>query len=369
MNKKLHIICFDVPFPATYGGVIDVFFKIQSLYKSGAKIYLHAFEYGRKEQAILKEYCAEVHYYQRKTSLVKALGPLPYIVCSRSDEQLIKNLRRIDAPILFEGLHSTLVLHKKKFTDRKLLVRTHNIEHQYYKQLAVSETNLFKKFYYSIASIKLKKYENVLKHSDQILSISKEDAKHFRTKYGEKITFLPAFQPYQKLHQLSKKGYFAMYHGNLNITDNIKVALFLIDVFKIINYPLVIAGQTKDKKLLSKIDQAKNISFISITDEDQLLELFHRAHINVLYSFNNSGVKLKLINSLFQSRFVIANSKITAGSGLESLCVIAENKTEIIQQVLKLIDTDFSKEDIEHRKELLDLYNNSKNSQILLDLL
>ena len=369
MNKKIHVICFDVPFPATYGGVMDIFCKIQALSRKGAKIYLHVFQYGRSEQAVLKEYCTEVHYYKRKTSFFHALGPLPYVVSSRRDGQLVVNLKRIDAPILIEGLHSTLVLRKKLFNDRKILVRTHNIEHQYYKQLASNETNLFKKIYYRTASVKLKYYERVLKHCDQILPISKDEAIDFKKKYGEKVTFLPAFHPNSKLHELSKKGYFALYHANLNVSDNMKAALFLIDCFKTMPYPLVIAGQSDDKNLLSKIDQYKNISFISILDDDQLLELFHRAHVNVLYAFNNSGVKLKLINSLFQSRYVIANNNIIQGSGLDSLCIIANDKKEIMHQVLKTMDKDFSKEEISRRKKMLSDYSNENNAEILLKLL
>jgi len=369
LTKKIHIICFDVPFPADYGGVIDVYYKIQSLHKKELEIYLHVFEYGRPQQDILKKYCKEVHYYKRKTSILKALGTLPYVVSSRSDHQLIDNLKRIDAPILFEGLHTTLLLGKTLFKDRKLLVRTHNIEHQYYKQLAANEKNLLKKLYYRLAAVKLKRYEKVLGHCDQILAISQNEAAYFKERFGEKVTFLPAFHPDQKLHELSKKGYFALYHGNLNINENMKAALYLIDVFKSIPYPLAIAGQTDDKKLLEKVDQHKNISFISIENEHQLRELFHRAHINVLYSFNNSGVKLKLINALLQSRFVIANQQVIKGAGLDSLCIVANDKKEIISQVLKTIEKDFSKEDLALRKEKLSLYSNQKNAKILIDLL
>lgn len=347
---------------------MDVFCKIKSLSKKGTEIYLHVFQYGRPAQTKLNEYCTEVHYYKRKTSLLKALGTLPYVVSSRNDDQLIKNLKRINAPILIEGLHSTLILRKKLFKDRKILVRTHNIEHQYYKQLSIHETNVFKKLYYLIASVKLKYYENVLRHCDQILAVSQEEASYFRKKYGDKVSFLPAFHPNNKLNELSKKGYFALYHGNLNVSDNMKAALFLVDVFKSMPYPLVIAGQSKDKKLLSKIDQYKNISFMPIEDNHQLLELFHRAHVNVLYSFNNSGVKLKLINSLFQSRYVIANNNIIQGSGLDSICIIANDKKEIMHQLLKTMDKDFTKEEIIRRKHALLGYCNENNAEILLNL-
>ena len=55
-SKQLHIISFDVPFPADYGGVIDVFFKIKALHKADVKIILHCFEYGRLPQVELRKF-------------------------------------------------------------------------------------------------------------------------------------------------------------------------------------------------------------------------------------------------------------------------------------------------------------------------
>jgi hypothetical protein len=54
LEKHLHIISFDVPYPANYGGVIDVFYKLKNLHKAGVKIILHCFEYGRGEQKELR---------------------------------------------------------------------------------------------------------------------------------------------------------------------------------------------------------------------------------------------------------------------------------------------------------------------------
>ena len=113
---------------------MDVFYKIKNLEKNGAEIYLHVFKYGRKEQAALKDYCKEVHYYKRNTSFLYGLTHIPYIVRSRNNALLIKNLERINAPILFEGLHTTSVIRKGLSKDRNLLVRTHNVEHQYYNE-------------------------------------------------------------------------------------------------------------------------------------------------------------------------------------------------------------------------------------------
>ncbi|HXB41966.1 MAG TPA: glycosyltransferase family 1 protein, partial [Bacteroidia bacterium] len=86
MENSLHIVSFDVPFPANYGGVIDVFYKLVNLYKAGIKITLHCYEYGRGEQKELEKYCQKVYYYKRKTSFLKQLSPVPYIIKSRTSE-------------------------------------------------------------------------------------------------------------------------------------------------------------------------------------------------------------------------------------------------------------------------------------------
>ena len=369
LTSKLHIVCFDVPFPPNYGGVMDVFYKIRSLSESGIQIYLHVFQYGRQEQIELTKYCVKVNYYPRKTTFVNNAGFLPYIVKSRSNKDLIRNLKAVEAPILFEGLHSTLALKENVFEGRKTFVRTHNIEHLYYNHLAKTESNILKKLFFKMEAGKLKYYERILKRCDHILSISRNEMNYFKLKYGSGTEYLPAFHPNESIYPLTKKGYFALYHGNLAIDDNLNAALYLIDCFKTLDYPLVIAGQCENKKFHAQIDAFKNINFIQLKDEQHLLELFHRAHINVLFSFQQSGIKLKLINALFQGRYTIANSNITKGTGLDELCHIANDKNEIRSTILKLIDLDFSDEEIVKRKQILVDFSNKKNAQKIIELL
>ena len=69
-EKHLHVVSFDVPFPANYGGIIDVFYRIKTLSESGVKIHLHCFEYSRNRirPKELEDICFSVDYYQRKES-------------------------------------------------------------------------------------------------------------------------------------------------------------------------------------------------------------------------------------------------------------------------------------------------------------
>lgn len=41
LDKHLNIVAFDNPYPPTYGGVIDVYYKLKSLAETGLKIHLH----------------------------------------------------------------------------------------------------------------------------------------------------------------------------------------------------------------------------------------------------------------------------------------------------------------------------------------
>lgn len=369
LKKTLHIISFDIPYPPTYGGIIDVFYKIQSLYELGFEIHLHLFQYGRSKNDELNKYCKKVYYYKRNTSAIKVLGPLPYIVSSRANQNLIKNLVEIDAPILFEGLHCTFPLKRKELSSRLTLVRTHNIEHHYYSNLARTEPNWFKKAHFYAEALKLKWYERVLEKCDYILPISIEEGNYFEQKYKTPVRLLPAFHPNKKVAELSKKGYFALFHGNLKISDNRKAAKFLIEIFKNFDYPLVIAGQTEDKNLIALIDKFKNINFIDIKKFDDLKELFQRAHVNILYSSHSTGVKIKLINSLFNSRYIISNNQALKGSGLESLCQTANSKKEIQQALGQIILMDYSKEEIVKREKVLADYNCLKNARKIADLL
>ena len=130
-EKHLHIVCLDVPYPVDYGGVFDLFFKIKYLHAEGVKIHLHCFDYGRGRQPELDKYCEEVNYYCRIGGHKSFSNSLPYIVASRANPQLLKNLKKDDYPVLMEGMHCTYFLQNGSLQNRKTFVRLHNVEYQY----------------------------------------------------------------------------------------------------------------------------------------------------------------------------------------------------------------------------------------------
>ena len=84
-------------------------------------------------------------------------------------------------------------------------------------------------------------------------------------------------------------------------------------------------------------------------------------------SFSYSGIKLKLLNALYNGRFCIANNDTISGSGLNELCTIANTPSEFINSIETLMDKDFLQEEIEYRKHVLTKkFNNQENAELLI---
>lgn len=364
-EQQLHIISFDVPYPANYGGVIDVFHKLKALSESGIKIHLHCFEYGRGEAKELEQYCETVHYYKRKMSKHQLLSSKPFIVISRNSNELLENLLKDDYPIVFEGLHTCAILDDERIKDRYKIVRTHNVEHDYYRGLAASETNLFRKNYFKLEAGKLKEFESVLAHANAIAAISDKDYKYYAKQF-DNVKLVSAFHPYTIAENDARVGDYALYHGNLDVEENNRAALFLIDVFKQLDRKLVIAGNNPRKELVQAVDEHLNVQLRINPTEKEMDTLVSEANINVLPTFQATGIKLKLLAALYTGKHCLVTPKMVEGTGLGRLCHIAKTASDFKIEIEKLFDTPFAQEEIDKRNKLLSKKFSTQHSLVQL---
>ena len=370
MSKHLHIISFDVPYPPDYGGAIDVFYKLKALHAEGVKITLHCFEYGRGEQKELNKYCEKVIYYKRNTSKRLLLGSLPYIVASRSSEELVKNLLADTAPILFEGLHCCFHLDDERLKNHRKIVRMHNIEHNYYASLGLVEKSFFRKKYFEGEAKKLEKFESILQHADVIAAISPADTKYLAGKY-KNVSNIMAFHPHETPEIKEGKGDFALYHGSLAVGENNKAAIYLAnEVFNDINTKLVIAGNGASPELKEAIANKKNIELKESVSVEGIYSLIQNAQINILPTFQATGIKLKLLSALYIGRHCVVNSPMVTQTGLELLCHIADSSTEMKKKVTELMPAPFTLEDKRKRVLILEeKFSNEANVRKLMGLI
>jgi len=355
-ENHLHIVSFSIPFPANYGGVIDVFYKLKALHKAGIKIHLHCYQYDRREAVELNLYCESINYYPRKTGIASQFSMKPYIVESRQSDDLLKNLVSDKHPILFEGLHSCYYLNHKALQCRTLIYRESNIEHDYYFNLFKSEKNPGRKAFFLLESMKLKQYQNQLKFATKMLVVSQTDREYLAKQFPQKeVVYLPSFHGNSEVKSQPGNGDYVLYHGNLSVGENALAAEYLVkEVFNDIQVPLKIAGLNPSESLKKLVAGFKNIELIPNPPQAEMEALIKNAQINILVTFQATGLKLKLLNTLYNGRWMLVNREMLAGTGLESLCEIAADTAEMKKKVIELFNTVFDHSQLLARSELLE---------------
>jgi len=367
----IHLVSFDIPYPPDYGGIIDVFYKIKYLHQAGFKIILHCFQYNNKPQAKeLEKYCYKIYYYQRNTSFSKQLSFLPFTVYSRANKELLNNLNQDNYPVLFETLHSAYYISHPSLSHKKKILRLSNIEHHYYFHLFLAEKNIFKKIYFLIETIKLYFYEKkAFASADVILPVTEnDDAYVHRYYYNYKTSLIPSFHNCSDIYLCKGKGDYLLYHGNLSVAENYKSAEWLIkNIAPHIDFQIIIAGKNPPKFLYKLAKKFSHIQIVANPDNEEMKQLIQNAHIVWLYTHQATGLKLKLLNSLFSARFIICNDKMIAGTSLQAnLSLYIKNTArEMIETINHLKTLEFDDGILFQRKQLLEKFDNNINLEKL----
>lgn len=350
----LHIVAFNVPWPADYGGVIDVYHRIAALADNGVRIHLHCYTYGREAAKELETLCEEVRYYPRETGLRHQLERRPYIVASRNSKALIERLREDVYPIMLEGLHCCDVLEKLKGQGRKITVRAHNVEHDYYNALAKAETCGWKKLFFKLEAAKLRKYEGILKQASSVLAISEADAAHFRANGCANVTVLPPSHGHHRVTSQPGWGDYVLYHGNLSVPENIHAAKYILEkIAPQCPYRFVIAGRDPDESIREMASHCSNAQLIENPSVEEMDRLLGNAQVNLLITQQATGVKLKLMNALYEGRHCLVNSTMVMGTQLGEACAVADSQDEICNSLAQLMQTEFTEAEIQKRVAIL----------------
>jgi hypothetical protein len=375
LNKYLHIVCLDVPWPADYGGAIDMMNRIMMLKKLGIRIHLHYFSYNdRGMPNELNQFCESIHVYQRKTGHRGLSARLPYIIASRINEELIENLGKDNKPILLEGLHCTGILPRLDLRHRKVVVRMHNEESVYYRELARSEPSFLKKLFFLNESRLIRNYNHHLPDECIYACVSHEDMNTLYERYHlHKVKFMATFPAWQQVSGEEGVGNLCLYHGNLSVPENEQAAIWLLrEVFTKVRKPFVIAGKKPSRRLQKLAHLCQHTCLVSDPSETEMNDLVRKAHINVLPCFNKNitGIRLKLLHALFEGRHCIVNEPMVKGTGLEAACHTGTTANAFASIIAQLYHQPFTEDEIRLRKRLLgDTYNNEKNTQQLIQWL
>ncbi len=365
--RSLNLVSLDVPYPPDYGGAIDIYYKLRALHAAGIAVYLHCFEYGRPARPELDRYCREVHYYPRRTGWLSQLSLRPYIVHSRRSETLRVKLLSNSHPIVFEGLHSAYLLLTHDFGNRPVLLRSHNLEHDYYWELASREPAFLKKIYLMKEAWLLKRVLRQLPPALRIGAISPADTRALQARFPNTF-WLPPFHSDSGSGPPTGQGTYALYHGNLSVSENYHIAERLIREFAARQVPLIVAGKLPPPALKRLAEGAANVTLFADPSRERMAELIGGAQVLLLITEQRTGIKLKLLESLYRGRFCLANREMIEDTGLEAVVIRCEH--DIFAATKTYMDRPFTQAEWERRYAILRLhYDNAVNARLLVDQL
>ena len=150
--------------------------------------------------------------------------------------------------------------------------------------------------------------------------------------------------------------------------ENEEAAKWLIEnVFSKLDLHCIVAGLNPSDKLIKLAEKHSNVTLAANPDDAEMIDLLRQAQVNVLVTNQPTGLKLKLLNALYNGRFCLVNSDMVRGTSLENLCIVADVPEQMVPEIKRLMEEDFTEEDIEERdKQMRQLYDNEANAQKII---
>jgi hypothetical protein len=141
-------------------------------------------------------------------------------------------------------------------------------------------------------------------------------------------------------------------------------------VFSKIKIPLIIAGKKPSADLIAAAADYAHISIKPNINTQEIDDLIKNAQINVLPTFQATGIKLKLLAALFTGRHCIVNTPMVSNTGLEQLCSIKDSAEEMVAEISRLFIIPFDMNEQQKRESiLLEDFSNVKNVRKLIELI
>ncbi len=205
---KILQLCIRVPYPTTDGGSIAMYEMQRSLTANGASLKVLSFntvkqfvDLEKLDESYLKMTRIQGVYLDNRINAFAALfnlftGESYHIIrFIRRDfeESLVDILKSENFDVIqLESLYMVPYLNViRNHSNAKVVLRTHNIEHQIWQRLATISTNIFRKWYLNLLADRLKKYEQwSLNMVDAIVALTLQDEQLLREAGAEVPIFI-----------------------------------------------------------------------------------------------------------------------------------------------------------------------------------
>ena len=252
--------------------------------------------------------------------------------------------------IQIEGLFMAVYLKTiKKYSQAKIVLRAHNIEHHIWERHIINEKNSFKKAYLALQNQRLKRFELfVISKSDAIVPITEVDAEAFKS-LGFKKPVFPCItgvdvKYYQHREELAIKAKTIFYFGSMDWLPNQEAVNWFLDhcwniVHKAVpEAKFIIAGRGMPISL--KQMSRSNVLIIENVKDGKVF--FQQNQVMIVPLLSGSGLRIKIIEGMAYGKAIVSTTVGAEGIHYTNKknIVIADKPSDFAEAVINLLNSD-----------------------------
>ena len=324
---KVLQLCNKPPCPPVDGGSIAMNSITQGLLLSGCQVkvlsaYSHKHPVSLSE--IPNEYNFEAVYFDLKLKPFQALTCLlsgeSYHIKRFVNKEFEKKLTEVLCDSTFDVIHiESLFLTPyietiRKYSGAKVVLRSHNVEHFIWQQVAKSCKNPAKRWYLKHLSRTLKKYElGHLNTYDGIVAISEKDALFFKKNgLNKPITAIPLGISVPTLGDMPMESNSLFHLGAMDWVPNREgVEWFMENVWTLVSeripdVKLYLAGRKMPESFFRYGAMFPNVSVEGTIDD--VVDFMAAKQINIVPLLSGSGIRVKIIEAMSLGKVVITTT-------------------------------------------------------------
>ncbi len=327
--KKILVVANDFPYPPAHGAAVDMWNRIRILVEMGYRVDLLASVKETPAQESIdevKRYVGNLWIVSRSQSLGSFLSWIPFQVRSRAALAKIKLDGDFDAVIL-EADYVAEVLKNPGVRGSKLILRIHNEQVLYFRELAQGSKNWLRKAYFLSESFKFRLFSPVVLRKCNLLWFisDSERAEHVRKKREDesKSYFLPTHVSPENLRPFVSGEPTALFIGSLTISHNTDSVVWYLEnvhsrLLDIEGYSFQVAGRTAGQSItwLKEMVQRNRKAALE-ADPAVLDDLYRKASVFVNPVIVGAGIKIKVVQALEAGVPVVSTTMGIEGTGFK----------------------------------------------------
>lgn len=305
-----------IPFPLNDGGNIATWYVAHYLKKFGHSVdlaFLNTNKHHENPQSIAAGYrnffCTDINTDITITGLLKSFfSETPYNIerfrSPEFEQVLTKALKENEYDFIqIEGAYMAIYIPLlRSLSKARIVLRSHNIEHQIWKRVALHTSNPAKKFFISSLANKIKIFEDSTLHLfDAIVAITPDDETYYRSKdyKGKLITIQAGFEDCLIESPVKKKDS-VCFIGSMQWMPNIEgIEWFLKEVWPLImkempEAKLYVAGKGMD----ASFDRWKRPGVILEGLVPNASDFIQNHNVFVVPLRSGGGMRLKVVEAM-----------------------------------------------------------------------